>query len=149
MDIGSGSGSPALPLKLALPEGLALTMVESKARKSAFLREAIRVLGVAPVVVETARYEELLSRADLHEVFDVVTLRAVRIEARTLRSVQAFLKPGGAILLFRGATGPERPETLVPPLEFMQTAPLLESNQSRLTVLVKHSVGVPRGTLGV
>ena len=41
MDVGSGGGSPAIPLKLAVPR-LALTMVEVKARKSAFLREAVR-----------------------------------------------------------------------------------------------------------
>ena len=43
MDIGSGGGSPAIPLKLALPH-LHLTMVEAKVRKSAFLREASRQL---------------------------------------------------------------------------------------------------------
>ena len=45
MDVGSGGGSPAIPLKLAVPR-LSLTMVEAKARKSAFLREAIRHLGL-------------------------------------------------------------------------------------------------------
>ena len=44
MDIGSGGGSPAIPFKLAVPR-LGLTMVEAKARKSAFLREAVRQLG--------------------------------------------------------------------------------------------------------
>ena len=57
MDVGSGGGSPAIPLKLALPR-LRLTMVESKARKSAFLREAVRHLGLGNATVETARYEE-------------------------------------------------------------------------------------------
>src|SRR5262245_21537530 len=37
IDIGSGGGSPAIPFKLAVP-GIHLTMVEVKARKSAFLR---------------------------------------------------------------------------------------------------------------
>ena len=45
MDVGSGGGSPAIPFKLAVPR-LRLTMVEAKARKSAFLREAIRHLGL-------------------------------------------------------------------------------------------------------
>src|SRR4029450_11587640 len=45
MDVGSGGGSPAIPMKLAAP-GAALTMVEVKARKSAFLREAVRSLGL-------------------------------------------------------------------------------------------------------
>ena len=37
MDIGSGGGSPAIPLKLCA-QAASLTMVEAKARKSAFLR---------------------------------------------------------------------------------------------------------------
>ena len=44
IDIGSGGGSPAIPLALAVP-GLRLLMVESKTRKSVFLREAVRALG--------------------------------------------------------------------------------------------------------
>ena len=46
LDIGSGGGSPALPLKLAIP-GMTLIMVESKARKAAFLREAVRLLKLS------------------------------------------------------------------------------------------------------
>jgi 16S rRNA (guanine527-N7)-methyltransferase len=146
MDIGSGSGSPAIPLALATEGRTAVTMVESKVRKSAFLREAVRELNLPNAQIENARFEELLSRPDLVETADVLTLRAVRIEARTLRSVQAFLAPEGVILLFRGGSGPERPETLVPPLEFVRTVPLIESNRSRLTLLLKRGVGVPRGT---
>ena len=43
LDIGSGGGSPAIPLVLTLSR-LRLVMVESKTRKSVFLREAIRAL---------------------------------------------------------------------------------------------------------
>ena len=83
MDVGSGGGSPAIPFKLVVPR-LKLTMVEAKARKSAFLREAIRHLELTDTVVENARYEELLARPELHEAQHVVSLRAVRIEARVL-----------------------------------------------------------------
>jgi 16S rRNA (guanine527-N7)-methyltransferase len=140
MDVGSGGGSPAIPLKLALP-GLDLTMVEVKARKSAFLREAIRQLGLLSTRVETARYEELLPRPELHENFEALSLRAVRVEARVLFTLQAFLKPGGSVLLFRGPSGPQAP-ALVPPLEWQSTHPLVESLQSRLSILAKQRVGV-------
>ena len=139
MDVGSGGGSPAIPLKLAVPR-LRLTMVESKARKSAFLREAIRHLGLVDAQVETARYEELLARPELHEAHDAVSLRAVRTEARVLTSLQAFLAPGGVILHFRGPAGPQVPVALVPPLEWMATHPLVESLQSRLTILTKRRI---------
>jgi len=146
MDVGSGGGSPAIPIKLAAPS-IDLTMVEVKARKSAFLREAIRQLQLEGARVETARYEELLARPELHEAFSVVTLRAVRVEARALVTLQAFVAPGGLMLLFRGATGPDALSVVVPPLEFTATVPLLDSLRSRLSVLRKRAVGhVPRGT---
>ena len=55
--------------------------------------------------VETSRFEELLARPELHEGLDLLTIRAVRIEPRTLFSLQAFLRPGGQLFLFRGPGG--------------------------------------------
>jgi 16S rRNA (guanine527-N7)-methyltransferase len=135
MDIGSGGGSPAIPLKLAAPAS-ALTMVEVKAKKSAFLREAVRALRLDRTSVETSRYEELLARPELHEAFGLLSLRAVRVEVRTLFTLQAFIRPGGLIFLFRGPSGPDSPD-VVPPLRWTGTFPLVESIQSRLTILQK------------
>lgn len=140
IDIGSGGGSPAIPLKLALPH-LALTMVEAKTRKAAFLREAVRQLALTSTRVETARAEELLTRADLHEAFAVLSVRAVRVEARVLNTLQAFVQPGGQILLFRGPSGPDAPAAVVPPLDWQGTHPLVESLQSRLTIIAKRHIG--------
>lgn len=136
LDIGSGGGSPAIPLKLAMP-GLHLRMVESKTRKSAFLREAVRHLGVSNAEVETARAEELLTRPDLHESQDLVTVRAVRVEHKQLVKLQAFLRTGGRLLLFRSGTGSDAPPSVAPPLVYEATLPLVESLRSRLVVLRK------------
>lgn len=135
LDVGSGGGSPAIPLHLAAPQ-LALTMVEVKARKSAFLREAVRALEIG-AHVETARYEELLARPELHEAFSAVSVRAVRIEARMLKTLQAFLAPTGKLILFRGPAGPDSPNVMIPSLEWIGTYPLLDSLQSRVSVLSK------------
>lgn len=135
MDVGSGGGSPAIPMKLAV-SGSSLTMVEVKARKAAFLREAVRSLALDRTVVETSRYEELLARPELHEAFDVLSLRAVRVEVRTLLTLQAFIKPAGLLFMFRGPSGPDSPD-LVPPLRWVTTVPLVEALQSRLTVIQK------------
>jgi 16S rRNA (guanine527-N7)-methyltransferase len=147
MDIGSGGGSPAIPMALAVP-GVRLLMVESKTRKSVFLREAVRALQLPGAEVATARYEELLARPALHETHDLLTIRAVRMEARVLMSVQAFVKPGGQLFLFRGTVGSAGSEAATPPLVWRATFPLIESLRSRLVVLDKrdHRAGVPRGT---
>jgi 16S rRNA (guanine527-N7)-methyltransferase len=147
LDIGSGGGSPAIPMALAVP-GIQLLMVEAKTRKSVFLREAIRAVCLEGAGVAASRFEELLARPDLHETNDLVTIRAVRIEPRVLSNLQAFLKPLGQLFLFRGATAADPSETVPPPLGWTATYPLIESLRSRLVVLEKRSVGV-RGTFHV
>ena len=139
MDVGSGGGSPAIPLALAIP-GIDLLLVESKIRKSVFLREAIRALELEAGVV-TARFEELLARPDLHEAHDLLTIRAVRVEPRVLMSLQAFVRPGGHIMLFRGTDGGETLGSTLPQLELRNTYPLTESTRSQLVVLEKHATG--------
>lgn len=139
IDAGSGGGSPAIPLKLAAPH-LSLRMVEVKTRKAVFLREAIRELGLANASVETSRFEELLSRPELHESADLVSIRAVRVEVSVLMSLQAFLKVGGQLLLFRGPTGMAT-ENQIPPLAWKATYPLIDSLRSRLVVLEKYRIG--------
>ena len=132
IDLGSGGGSPAIPLALALP-GLDLTMVEIKARKAAFLREAIRTLELRSARVETARFEELLDRHGQRGTYTAASARAVRIEAATLRHIADFLAPDGLILLFRGPSGPaELPDA--DPLAWTGTYPLIDSLRSRVTV---------------
>ncbi|MBY0495959.1 MAG: 16S rRNA (guanine(527)-N(7))-methyltransferase RsmG [Cyanobacteria bacterium] len=139
LDAGSGGGSPAIPLKLA-STNLALRMVEVKTRKAVFLREAVRALGLRDAQVETSRFEELLPRAELHEALDLVSIRAVRIETRTLNSLQAFLKPGGKLLLFRGSSKSELEDSPPPPLAWMATYPLVDALHSKLVVLSKTRV---------
>ena len=145
LDVGSGGGSPAIPMALATPS-IRLLMVESKTRKSVFLREAIRTLELQGAEVAASRYEELLSRPELHETNDLVTIRAVRVEPRLLSNLQAFIKPGGFLFLFRGATAADPAETVPPPLAWSATFPLLESLRSRLVVLEKRPVGRQRST---
>jgi len=136
LDIGSGGGSPAIPLKIAIP-ALQLVMVESKTRKSAFLREAVRHLNLTDTAVETVRAEDLLTRPELHESQDLVSVRAVRLEQKLLTSIQAFLRLGGRILLFRTSTGTDTPPLVAPPLVYEATWTLVESLRSRLVVLRK------------
>jgi 16S rRNA G527 N7-methylase RsmG len=110
-------------------------MVESKIRKGAFLREAVRRLNLTSVRVESRRFEELLTDASIHECCDVVTIRAVRVQLGTLVSIQAFLKPSGRLVLFRGPG--EEPLPAVPTLVVESDEPLLETLRSRLLILRK------------
>lgn len=145
VDIGSGGGSPAVPLKLAVPR-LGLWMVESKKRKAAFLREVVRHLGLEDVVVESCRYQELLTRPKRCELADVVTVRAVRMDGEALTQLQELLKVNGRLFLFRGA-GEESGWRDVPFLRWCGSYPLMESLKSQLIVLEKVQDGKRPGDL--
>jgi 16S rRNA (guanine527-N7)-methyltransferase len=96
-DLGSGGGSPALPLKMIRP-ALSLTLVESKTRKAAFLREVVRVLGLTGTDVANIRFEELQTKVD--RTADLITVRAVRPDATLFDVSSRLLKSGGHLLLF-------------------------------------------------
>jgi 16S rRNA (guanine527-N7)-methyltransferase len=137
VDIGSGSGSPAIPLLVVRPD-IAFTLVESKTRKGVFLTEVVRALSLPHAVVETARFEQLLARPELHEAANIVTIRAVRVEARTLLSLQAFLYPGGRLFWFRSAS-PALPGNVPHPFQIVAARTLVEATRSQLLILAKAS----------
>lgn len=103
LDIGSGGGSPSLPIKIVEPS-LLYTLVESRSRKCAFLREAVRVLGLTGVRVEQARLEDVAGRESMRQTFDLVTLRAVRPEHQLWVAVRALLRSDGRVLWFGART---------------------------------------------
>jgi 16S rRNA (guanine527-N7)-methyltransferase len=98
-DFGSGSGSPAIPMKLARPGGR-LTMVESRERKAAFLREAVRALDLKSVDVEAERIEVVAVDRRRASTADLITVRAVRIDPSLFGSIRALLRFGGQVLMF-------------------------------------------------
>ena len=75
-------------------------MVESKARKAAFLKDAIRILGISGASVETERIEALALSHPLAGSVDVVTVRAVRLDPILFDSVRRLLKRRGRVVLF-------------------------------------------------
>lgn len=101
VDIGSGGGSPAIPIKIARPR-LLVRMVEARARKAAFLREAVRRLKLGAAVVETCRYEELCERSELQETHDVLTVRGVRVDDAAAECFMRLVRAGGTLLFLGG-----------------------------------------------
>ena len=98
-DIGSGAGFPGLVVKLARPD-IALTLLEPRERKAAFLAAIARHLAPPQTVILRKRAEDLAGAAG----FDVVMSRAVRLRPRILEGI---LAPGGLAMLFGPADGDE------------------------------------------
>lgn len=87
LDFGSGAGFPGLPIALCRPE-IAVTLAESQGKKAAFLREAVRSLGI-PVTVHAGRAEAL------NTIFDCVVLRAVDKMPEAVTAAAQLVAPNG------------------------------------------------------
>jgi 16S rRNA (guanine527-N7)-methyltransferase len=101
IDLGSGGGSPAIPMKICWPR-TRLTMVESRTRKSAFLREAIREIPLAGATVIESRFESL---AGANLSADLVTVRAVKQDPALFRIASDLLAPEGCLVTFGAEDG--------------------------------------------
>lgn len=113
LDLGSGGGFPGLVIAILLadtpPEPPAqpgdpprVTLVESDARKAAFLREVVRQTGIAATVrvdILSTRAESLPTQVNL-PLPDVVSARALAPLDRLLGLAAPFLSPPGAVGVF-------------------------------------------------
>lgn len=131
IDLGSGGGSPAIPLALALQSRF-LVMVESRSRKAAFLREAARQLGLI-ATVENARFEEVMQSPGYASAFDLVTIRAVKIDDAALAAAARFAKSGGSVALFQASRAP----ALALPATLESGNSTLLFNGARLALLIR------------
>jgi 16S rRNA (guanine527-N7)-methyltransferase len=98
VDIGSGSGFPAIPLAILRREA-AFTLFEPVAKKAAFLRHAARSLPLANVAVHAARIEDAGGAT-----FDAATTRAVGSLGALIGRAR-FLRPGGRLLVWTTDAG--------------------------------------------
>lgn len=96
IDIGSGAGFPAIPLKIWAPN-IHLTLIESNHKKAAFLNEVARALTLTNLNVVNERIEALATQLNSHA--EVVTLRAVERFETILPQAAAFLAPTGRLAL--------------------------------------------------
>jgi len=97
LDFGSGAGFPGIPIALCRPE-VQVTLAESQAKKAAFLREAVRVLGLSAEVYG-GRVEAMTAK------FDAVAMRAVDKMAVAVPAAIGRLKVGGRLVLLVGEAG--------------------------------------------
>lgn len=101
VDLGSGGGFPGLVLACALAEkpGATVHLVESNAKKAAFLREAARITKT-PAVVHSMRLENFVD--SFKGPIDVVTARALAPLKTLLDQSFDLLKTGARGLYPKG-----------------------------------------------
>jgi 16S rRNA (guanine527-N7)-methyltransferase len=123
IDVGSGSGSPGLVLAL-LRDDLQVVLLEPRARRWAFLREAARAAGRPEVETLRLRHDQYAGPAAR-----TLTLRAV---ALALPALTGLVEPGGRVLVFGGKPA------AAPPFRLEETRPI---GQGSLFVFRRGSLG--------
>jgi 16S rRNA (guanine527-N7)-methyltransferase len=101
-EIGAGAGFPGLPLAVALPQSR-VTLVDSQARKCAFIERVKDDAGIENAAVVCARVEEWPEGIGAH---DVVLARAVAAQPVVLEYAAPLLRLGGSLVDWRGQRDP-------------------------------------------
>ena len=127
IDVGSGAGFPGLPIKIWNPT-LNLTLIEANQRKVAFLREAVRTLGLANVRVLAVRAEQVSQQADF------VILRAVERFEQILPVALKLTAPSGRLALLIGNSQVELATSVLSGVEWQNPSPLPLSHSRSVLV---------------
>jgi 16S rRNA (guanine527-N7)-methyltransferase len=106
VDVGSGAGFPGAVVALARPD-LAVTLVESNRKKTAFLETIRRELPIPNVTVAAARLEAFLPAH--RRGFDVAVSRATWDLLEWLALAPDLVRSGGLVLAMEGALLHELP----------------------------------------
>jgi 16S rRNA (guanine527-N7)-methyltransferase len=97
LDVGTGAGLPGIPLAIARPD-LAVTLLDSSHKKTAFLEQARSYLGLQNVDVVCARVEQWKPG----RVFDVVVSRAFAELSEFVSQAEHLVAQGGRMLAMKG-----------------------------------------------
>jgi 16S rRNA (guanine527-N7)-methyltransferase len=101
VDLGSGAGFPGLVLACTLADtpGALVHLIESNAKKAAFLREAARITGAA-AIIRHGRAEDLIPA--WRDAVDVVTARALAPLSILVELAAPMVKRGAKALFLKG-----------------------------------------------
>jgi 16S rRNA (guanine527-N7)-methyltransferase len=97
LDVGSGGGLPGIPLAIARPE-MAVTLLDSNQKKSAFLQQAAIELQLPNVTVINQRVEDYAAPA----LFATIISRAFADLDEFVTAAKHLLAPGGILAAMKG-----------------------------------------------
>lgn len=103
VDVGTGGGSPALPMAIYRP-GLEWILLEPNQRKALFLEEVSTTLGLASLKVERSRLMGFRPEVPVQ----VVTTRGLALSRDSMDAMSQWLDPQGRFFIFSGQKAAER-----------------------------------------
>ena len=98
IDIGSGAGFPAVPLKIVRSD-LKFTLVDSLNKRVNFLNELFILLNLGDIKAVHARAEDIIK--ENRESYDFAVARAVAPLNTLLEYMVPYLKVGGRCLIYK------------------------------------------------
>ena len=153
IDIGAGAGFPGIPLRILYGEQLSVTLVDSVAKKVGFLKEALRVLGLAGCEAVHGRVEDIGQLKEYREQFQIATARALAAMPVLLEYALPFIRQGGYLIAMKAAReGAEREveessralKLLGGEVHELRELNLPMSDLSRTAVIIKKCAKTPR-----
>lgn len=96
LDVGSGAGFPAIPLKIMHPD-LDVTIIDATGKRVKFLNSVIEALGLKGIKTILGRAEEY----DAKNSYDLVTARAVAKMDMLCELCLPFVKVGGLFIAMK------------------------------------------------
>ena len=99
VDVGTGAGFPALPIKIAFPN-IRVTLIDSLNKRIKFLNEVINVLGLKDIEAIHSRAEEG-AMGKYRESFDIAVSRAVANLSTLSELCIPFVRPGGRFIPYK------------------------------------------------
>ena len=100
LDIGTGGGSPLLPLALLLPE-IEFTGLDATKKKVDAVQRIVNAMGITNVHLFVGRAEERGHDREYREQFDVVLSRAVADLSTLLEFLSPFARVGGHVIAWK------------------------------------------------
>jgi len=127
LDIGSGAGFPAIILRV-FQEDMNLELVESRAKKGAFLETTAYELGLAKTSAIVKRLSDVLEECAPEKTWDCVSWKAIRLEKRDLAGLSEHMTENSRFWMFHGA------KTAYPGLQREVMLPVPGRNESFLSI---------------
>jgi 16S rRNA (guanine(527)-N(7))-methyltransferase RsmG len=101
LDIGSGAGFPAIPLRILKPQ-IQLEMVESRVKRCVFLETLASSLGLAGTQVYNMRLNTFLRHTNSNKAWDCVSWKAIKLANDDLELLRKHSHPQTRFWMFHG-----------------------------------------------
>lgn len=116
LDVGSGAGFPAIPIKILFPN-LKVTIIEPTLKRCNFLNELCNLLKLENVVIINDRSENI--KEEHREYFDIVSARAVANLSVLLELTIPYVKVNGSFCALKGSSYKEEIDSSINALKLL------------------------------